>query len=271
MVLDLDPVLIQIGPLAIRWYGFFMAVSIAVGFYYFIKYGLRRGIAEDDLYNLAIAAVIGGIVGARLVYVLTNWGDYAGNPVEILRVDHGGLSFHGAVGGGALAVWLLGRRRGIPFDRVADLSVPGIATGIILVRIGNLFNAEVLGRVAEALPWDRHPAQLYGSAVGVVALVVHNLLARRRPKPADGVLFWSFLLVYSFLRGFVEETFRDNPLYAWGYVNERWGVGFFTLTHLITPLMLALSWIMLARARRRGVVSERDGDAVAPTDARAEG
>lgn len=240
----------HLGPLAIRWYGLFMAVSMAVGLHFFLKHGPRRGLTEDDLYNLAVAAFVGGIAGARLVYVLTNWDAYAGAPWEILRVDHGGLSFHGAVGGGALASWLYARRRGIPFDRYADLAVPGIATGIALVRIGNLFNAEVLGRPAEVLPWGRHPAQLYGSAVGVAALVVHALLARRRPP--EGVLFWSFFLLYSLLRGLVEETFRDNPLYLWGYVNDRWGVGFFTLTHLVTPVLVALAWWRLRLAWRRG-------------------
>lgn len=262
VVLDLDPVLVQLGPLSIRWYGALMAASMAVGLYYFLRYGPQRGIGEDDLYHIAIAGIIGGIVGARLVYVLTNWSDYAPVPLEIIRVDHGGLSFHGAIGGGALGTWLVARRRGIPFDRYADLAVPGIATGIMLVRIGNIFNAEVLGRPAEVLGGARHPAQIYGSLIGVVLLVLHNVLARRRPP--EGVLFWTFFLVYSFLRGFFEETFRDNPLYAWGYVNERWGVGFFTLTHLFTPPLLALSWAMLVRARRRAAHAAQEGAAPAP-------
>ena len=75
--------------------------------------------------------------------------------------------------------------------------------------------------------------------------MIHNALARRRP-PA-GYLFWSFVFWYQLIRGFVEETFRANPLYAWGYVNEVWGVGFFTLTHLITPAILVLAWWMRRR------------------------
>lgn len=251
MALGLDPVALQVGPIAIRWYGVFMAISMALGLYYFLRDGRRRGLDEDDLYNIAIAAFVGGLVGARAVYVLTNWGDYAAAPWEILRVDHGGLSFHGAIVGGGLGSWLYARRRGIPFHRYADLAVPGIGIGIVLVRIGNLFNGEVLGRPTELWPWGRHPAQLYGSAVGLVVLAVHNLLARRPGLP-EGTLFWAFALVYTVLRGFVEETFRDNPLYVVAYVDDRLGVGLFTLTQLVTPPLLVLAAVMLARTLRRG-------------------
>src|SRR5690606_11642231 len=190
MLLDLDPVMFQLGPLTVRWYGFFMAVSMAIGIYYFIKHGTGRGLPEDALYNAALVAIVLGVVGARLVYVATNWGDYAGNPVEIIRVDHGGLSFHGAVGGGMLALWYYARRAGLPFQSLLDLGVPGVCVGIMLVRIGNLFNGEVLGHVAQALPFDRHPAQIYGSLVGLVTLLIHNSLARRRPDAPPGYLFW---------------------------------------------------------------------------------
>jgi len=122
-----------------------------------------------------------------------------------------------------LALWYYARRAGLPFQSLLDLGVPGVCVGIMLVRIGNLFNGEVLGHVAQALPFDRHPAQIYGSLVGLVTLLIHNSLARRRPDAPPGYLFWSFIFWYQFFRGFVEETFRDNPLYAWGYVNETWG------------------------------------------------
>ncbi|HEX6990095.1 MAG TPA: prolipoprotein diacylglyceryl transferase [Bacillota bacterium] len=258
MLLDLDPVMFTLGPLTVRWYGFFMAVSMAVGIYYLVKHGSARGMSEDALYNVSLLGILGGVIGARIVYVATNWSDYAGNLIEILRVDHGGLSFHGAVGGGMLAFWLYARRAGLSLPALFDLAVPGVCVGIMLVRIGNIFNGEVLGHVAEALPFDRHPAQVYGSLVGLVTLLIHNALARRNPP--EGYLFWSFVFWYQLLRGFIEETFRDNPLYAWGYVNETWGVGFFTLTHLITPLILALAWWMRRQAWLRGGTQVPESD-----------
>lgn len=245
MLLDLDPVMFQLGPFAVRWYGFLMALSVAIAFYYLRRDGLKLGYDEDFLYNVALVAVVGGVIGARIVYVATNWSMYASYPIDALRIDHGGLSFHGAVIGGSLALWWYTSRRGYSFEELVDLMVPGIAIAIALVRIGNLINGEVLGRTTE-LGWDRHPAQLIGSGVGVAVLIIHNVIARRRPP--TGYLFWSFALYYSLLRGFVEETVRDNPLYAWGYINDVWGIGFFTLTHLITPVAVFVAWKMRQRA-----------------------
>lgn len=247
MIAGLDPVIVEIGPLAVRWYGVLMAVSIAWGFYYFRRDGLKLGYSEDFLYNAAALAVAGGIAGARLVYVATNWDVYAGSWISILRVDQGGLSFHGAILGGICALSLYVWRKGYSLEELLDLVVPGVCIGIILVRIGNLINGEVLGRTTGLAWWfERHPAQLVGSAIGAVLLVIHNTLARRRR--AVGYLFWSFILYYSLLRGIVEESIRLNPLYAWGYVNERWGVGFFTLTQILTPFFVAAAWAMRKRA-----------------------
>jgi len=247
VIAGLDPVIVHIGPFAIRWYGVLMALSIAWGFYYLRRDGLKLGYDEDSLYNAVAAAVVGGIVGARLVYVATNWHAYAGSPISILRVDQGGLSFHGAVIGGLLALSLYVRRKGYTLEELLDLFVPGLCIGIMLVRIGNLINGEVLGRTTRLDWWfERHPAQLIGSAVGLVLLIIHNVLARRRPPV--GYLAWSFVLYYSLLRGIVEESVRQNPLYAWGYVNETWGVGFFTLTQLLTPIFVGIGWGMRRRA-----------------------
>lgn len=252
MLVDWDPIMIQIGPLAIRWYGFFMAVSIGLGIYYLVRYGVTRGLPEEKLYNTALVAVVGGVIGARLIYVATNWSDYADNLIEIIRVDHGGLSFHGAVGGGMLFAWLYARRIGLPVARVFDLAVPGICIGIMLVRIGNIFNQEAVGRPAAALPFELHPAQIYGSLIGVILLISHNVLARKYPNAPDGYLFWTFVFWYQLLRGAWEETFRANPLYVWGYINETWGIGLFTMTQLVTPPILLLAWWMRRRALEAG-------------------
>lgn len=233
-----------------------MAVSMAVGLQVFVRHGLRRGFEEDFLYNTVFVALLSGIVGARLVYVLTNWGDYASQPAEILRIDHGGLSWHGGLAGGLLAGWLYAKpRAGAEFWRLADLAVPGLALGYVLVRIGNIFNREVLGLPGDLLPFPRHPAQLYGSAIGLFLLGLNGFLARRHPDAAPGYLFWSFFLWYSVLRGLVEETFRDNPHYLIDVVNPHWGFGFLTMTQIVTPALLLVAWLFLRptlRSRVRG-------------------
>lgn len=231
-----------------------MAVSMAVGLHYFVRHGKARGYAEDFLYNIAFVSLLGGIAGARLVYVLTNLGYYLPQPLEVVRIDHGGLSWHGGLGGGLLAAWLYGRGRARPegLARLADLAVPGLALGYVLVRVGNIFNREVLGLPGDLLPFPRHPAQLYGAAIGLALLGLHNLLARRRPDAPPGYFFAHFFLWYSLLRGLVEETFRDNPHYLVDYVNTHWGFGFLTLTQWATPLFVIGSvWALRAIARRR--------------------
>ena len=127
--MDIDPVIVSIGPFAIRWYGVLMALSIALGFYYLRRDGMKLGYSEDFLYNAVFFAVIGGIIGARAVYVATNWGAYMASPIDIIRIDQGGLSFHGGVLGGALLGGWYVRRKGCSFDELSDLVVPGLAIG----------------------------------------------------------------------------------------------------------------------------------------------
>lgn len=249
MVTGIDPVAFTIGSYEIRWYGIFMAIAILIGFLYLRRDALRLGVDEDFIYNIAIFMVLGGVIGARLVYVATNWQFYAGDWVSILRINEGGLSFHGAVGGGTLAGWLYARAKGESFARMFDLAIPGVCVGIILVRIANLINGEVLGRTTELFSYDRHPAQIYASLLGVVLLVIHNVIASRRPP--TGYLAWSFIFYYSIFRAVIEETIRDNPLYLWGYVNEQWGIGFFTLTQIVSVPLILLAWWQRRRIRER--------------------
>jgi len=245
---NISPVIFSIGPLVIRWYGLMFASSVLVGFYYMRKYGAKKGFDEDFIFNLFIIMVLSIIVGARAVYVFANWSYFIENPELIIRVDRGGLAFHGGLIGGILSSWLYCRFKKANWRALADLAVPGIAVGIMLVRIANIFNQEILGRHAELLAFDRHPAQIYGSLIGLVLLILHNYLARK-PKNKPGYLFWNFVLGYTILRGFLEETFREMPLIIWGYINEAWGAGFVTVVQVFTPFILILSFYMLSKIK----------------------
>jgi phosphatidylglycerol:prolipoprotein diacylglycerol transferase len=250
---NISPVIFTLGPLTVRWYGLLMAVSAALGIFYLLKNGKKQGLDEGSLLNLSTLAILCAAIGARTIYVLTNWSYFSRNLAEIIRVDKGGLAFHGALLGGFLSVWLYTKKNRINFGQILDLAVPGITIAYMLVRIANITNQEILGRTGTLLPFDRHPAQIYGSLIGLTLLLVHNRLARTRSfKP--GGLFWSFVLFFSLLRGLIEETFRDNPLYLWGYVNESWGVGFFTLTHLITPFLVILAWRMIWQRKKERII-----------------
>jgi phosphatidylglycerol:prolipoprotein diacylglycerol transferase len=245
---DISPVIFTIGPLAVRIYGLMFAISVLTGFYYIRKYGSEKGLNEDFLFNFFIILIIAIIIGARAVYVAANLSYFAANPELIIRVDRGGLAFHGGLLGGILSSWLYCRAKKVDWNTLADLAVPGIAIGIALVRIANIFNQEILGREALLFSFERHPTQVYGSLIGVALLIVHNYLARR-PNLKPGYLFWSFVLGYTLLRGLFEETFRDNPLVVWGYVNEAWGAGFFTAVQIFTPFILLLTFYMLAKIK----------------------
>lgn len=226
------------------------ALSILIGFYYIRKNGLKKGFDDDALFMLVIIIVAAAVVGARALFVAANWPFFAEKPELIIRIDRGGLAFHGGLLTAVLASWIYCRCRQLSWPVLADLAVPGIAVGIFLVRLANIFNQEILGREAYLLPFDRHPTQIYGALIGIILLIFHNHLVRKG-VPGPGYLFWAFVFGYSLLRGFIEETFRENPLLIWGYVSEAWGFGLFTAVHLFTPVMLILTYYMMFLVRRR--------------------
>ncbi|MDW7738500.1 MAG: prolipoprotein diacylglyceryl transferase [Bacillota bacterium] len=246
---NISPVIFEFGPFSIRWYGLMFAISVLIGFYYLKKYGLKKGITEEFIFSFFIIMIVSVVIGARAVYVIANWPYFMDNLEMIPRIDRGGLAFHGGLLGGVLSSWIYCRLKNVDWPTLADLAVPGITIGITLVRIANIFNQEILGRHTLFFPFDRHPTQIYGSLIGLLLLLLHNYLARRRENN-PGYLFWIFVLGYTLLRGLIEETFRDNPLVVWNYSNEILGVGFFTLVQVFTPFLIILSLIMLYRTNK---------------------
>ena len=261
MDLHLNPYLLHIGPLGVRWYGFFMAVSMAVGLHFLVRRGTRAGVDADTLYNLALLTILGGVIGARLVYVLTNWGFFAQYPGQIIQIQQGGIAIQGAmIGGLAFGMWYAARRA-LPFWFVTDGMVPGICVGIFLVRIGNIFNGEILGHPAGILGGMRQPAQVYEMMMGLALWVLYWRQLRR--DPADGVPFWTFMLGYGILR-FISEFFRDNPQYLIHYTNHYLGIGMTTLEQLFTPLAVGLPLLALRWRRAVNIHSDTASRAWSP-------
>ena len=249
----ISPYILQLGPLHIRWYGLFMALSMAIGIAYLVREGRRLGYDEDFLTNWGLVAVVGGVVGARLVFVLTNPVFFLHHLGEVASVWLGGLSIHGGLLGGLLAAWAYARRKGMALAPILDLSVVGIAVGIALVRVGNIFNQEILGYPAGILGGARHPVQLYESAIGVF-LLVQYLRHKGRDLPA-GYLFWNAVFWYSMFRG-VTEFFRvQNPHYLISFTDPYLGIGGITLTQWFTPAILAFTYLMRRRSLRLGAPS----------------
>jgi phosphatidylglycerol:prolipoprotein diacylglycerol transferase len=220
-----DPVAIALGPLQIHWYG----LTYLVAFGLFLWLAVRRarlpwfadaGWSKRDVEDLLFWGVMGVIVGGRVGYALFyKPGQYLANPLEILMVWKGGMSFHGGLIGVIVALMLFARRLKRPFLQVADLVAPCVPTGLASGRIGNFINGELWGRAADpALPWAmvfpqsgsdlaRHPSQLY--QFGMEGLLLFALLwwygSKRR---APGQVAAAFLAGYGVFR-FIAEYFRE--------------------------------------------------------------
>jgi phosphatidylglycerol:prolipoprotein diacylglycerol transferase len=226
--INIDPNIARIGPFLLAWHGVFSAIGIFLGVWLPGRLLAEEGVTDlDTFYPVAWWAVAGGIVGARLLFVLEHLATFAANPLAIVKINEGGISVFGSFIGGAIVGSLMAVRRGIPLGRFADAAAPGMALGQAVGRIGDIINGEHWGK-----PWNGPLAVVYTNpntlgqrgvpvhlAVGyelvldLVLMVVLLRLYRRRFRP--GMVFWLFFLGYSLIRiaiGF----FRQDSLVAWG-------------------------------------------------------
>lgn len=268
---EVDPVLVKIGPLAVRWYGlmyvFGFTASYLLTIYQIkkrwgkgplessVKTGQHAGAKQkqdltqapvivsraqvDDLYFYLI---LGLIVGARLGYVLFyNLGSYLDNPLEIFVLWHGGMSFHGGLIGAFIAGYIVIKKKHMPFLATADLIIPTCPVGIGFGRLGNFINGELFGKPTD-VPWAmifpqgggiaRHPSQLYEAFFeGLVLFVVLWLYKDRKKREGD--VFGLFLILYGFFR-FLCEFFREPDVQI-GYI-----FGFITMGQILSGLMVII-------------------------------
>lgn len=221
---NIDPVLIEIGPLVIRWYALSYIAGILIGWRYAMTVAAKapRLVSPDDIDSFMVWAVIGIIVGGRLGQVVFyHPGYYLDHPAEILQVWKGGMAFHGGLLGVILAMILFTRKRGLPLFGFTDLIALVAPVGIGLGRIANFINGEHWGRVSD-VSWavifsatgggdvPRHPSQLYEAVMEGLLLflllvwLVHAKKALWRPGLTTGV----FLTGYAVART-VAELFRE--------------------------------------------------------------
>jgi phosphatidylglycerol:prolipoprotein diacylglycerol transferase len=225
------PLLFQLGPFSLRWYGLLIAIAVLLGLLLATRLGRQRGIEPALIADLLPILVLAAVFGARLYYVIFEWRQYQLNWLDALAVWRGGIAIHGALIGGTIAVILYCRWRRIAFWNLLDVLVPSVAMGQAIGRWGNFFNSEAFGLPTD-LPWKLtipfanrpvefldqttfHPTFLYESLwnLGVVALLL--LLFRRASQgnlqlPA-GALSCVYLLSYSTGRLWIEGL-RIDPL-----------------------------------------------------------
>jgi phosphatidylglycerol:prolipoprotein diacylglycerol transferase len=218
----INPTIIKIGPLQIRWYGI-MYILAFLASYFLVKYQIRKKRLPIDINtvnDLFLFLIIGLIVGARLGYVVFyNLPFYLSHPLKLFAVWEGGMSFHGGLIGIIFAGLLFIKNRKASFWEFADLISVTAPIGLGLGRLGNFINAELYGRVTN-LPWGmifpsggilpRHPSQLYELFLeGILLFVVLWLIKDFHFK--KGTLFCLFLILYSIFRFFMEFFREPDP------------------------------------------------------------
>jgi phosphatidylglycerol:prolipoprotein diacylglycerol transferase len=237
-----DPVALQLGPVAIHWYGITYLVAFGL-FLLLCRSRLRQApyAQHHQVWNLAAAedllfyGVLGVVLGGRLGYCLFYKPDhYLAHPLEVFAIWQGGMSFHGGMLGVIVAMAVWARRNGQPWLAVTDFIAPCVPTGLASGRVGNFINGELWGRAADpALPWAmvfpqagdgiaRHPSQIYQFALEGVLLFVLLWWFARRPRPL-GAVSGAFLLGYGVFR-FLAEYFREPDAFL-GLLAFQWSMG----------------------------------------------
>lgn len=257
----IDPVALQIGPVAIRWYALAYVAGLLLGLVlarYLVArpplWGRTPPAEAAGLDDLLVLVALGVVLGGRLASVLIyNPAYYLANPVEALMIWHGGMSFHGGLAGAALAMWYFARRRRVPVLPVFDLIAAVVPIGLFFGRIANFVNGELWGRPTDvswgvvfpmAGPEPRHPSQLYeaateGALLFVILMIAVRLGALKRPGLVTGM----FGAGYALAR--IGCEFFRQPDIQIGFL-----AGGLTMGMLLSLPMLLLGSILIARAVR---------------------
>lgn len=254
----IDPVAFTLGPVAVHWYGLSYIVGIGLG------WGLLHDRAgrsngrwtRDQVADLVFYSALGGVLGGRIGYILFyNLHTYLSQPLSILAVWRGGMSFHGGAIGLSLALAWFARANQRSFLEVADFLVPVVPIGLGLGRIANFVNQELWG-AATSQPWGvlftnpaaggvaRHPTQLYEAFLeGLVLFLILNAVARK-PHAHGTVMAW-FLMLYAVFR-FVIEFVREPDAHI-GYLAFNW----LTMGQLLSLPMFIIGAVMLVAVSNR--------------------
>ncbi len=260
---NLNPVAFTIplfGGLEIRYYGIIITLGIILAFTYASWRARREGIVFDDVLDIAIFAIIFGIIGARLYYVLTTLDEYD-SFYEVIAIWNGGIAIYGALIAGALTVFLVCRYKKLSFLKMADATAPGVMLGQILGRWGNFFNGEAHGyAVSEGSPLYfirmglahgegrmsyYHPTFLYESLWNLCGFIIINALYKK--NKFDGQIVLMYVSWYGFGRMFIEGL-RTDSLYIPGTVFRiSQVVGF--ICFVVGTVLLVLGLLRARRAR----------------------
>jgi phosphatidylglycerol:prolipoprotein diacylglycerol transferase len=264
---EFNPIAIEIGPFAVRWYALAYIVSIVLGWLYARKilrtekfWGGPAPISIVQFDDYVLWVTLGIILGGRTGYVLFyNLGYFIQHPLEMFQLWNGGMSFHGGFLGCVLAVLLFGWRNKVPVLSLGDVTCAVGTIGLLLGRLANFINSELWGRVTD-VPWafvfpnggplPRHPSQLYeGALEGILLFAVLTLMIRRGALQRPGLIIGTFAIVYGLARIFSEFFREPDPQlgFLWGGL---------TMGMLLSLPMIAAGLAFVLWALRRPRTSE---------------
>ena len=228
---NINPVLLSIGPLNIRYYGLVYAVGFLAAYLLFrwlAKKGEIKNFTAEKADIFILYVIIGAIAGARiLLFVFYHPQTLIANPLEVFMLWHGGMSFHGGIIGAVAAGLLFCKKHKVNFYKLADFAVLPLSFFLVFGRIANFINGELVG-IKTSVPWCvvfpkvdnacRHPSQLYEAIKNLFMFLVLSILyfsKELKKKLKDGVICWLFVLMYGVLR-FIITFWREDPTYFLG-------------------------------------------------------
>jgi phosphatidylglycerol---prolipoprotein diacylglyceryl transferase len=241
----------------IRWYGVMLATGFVVGILYAMHRAKKEGVDPEKILDLSIWLIASAIIGSRLLFVVSYSGYFIYHPLEIIFSRSGFSMFGGVIASVSIGIWYLYRHQ-LPIWKVTDIMVPGVALGEVFGRIGCFMNGCCYGKPAgpqifwrvtfpnlNGLPADsfipRHPTELYYSLFALLTFLF--LVSLRRHKKFEGEMFWSYLIMYSFLR-FWLDMFRGDE-------TDSLIFNYFTVAQLISIAVFSFSIGVLVRFRSK--------------------
>ncbi|TDA95769.1 prolipoprotein diacylglyceryl transferase [Halomonas marinisediminis] len=253
---DINPVAISLGPFQVHWYGLMYVVGFVAAWFLGRRRAARIDLSQDDIGDLIFYAALGVVLGGRLGYALFYGLDqWLADPLWIVRVWDGGMSFHGGLLGVLVAMWWFARKKRLAFFTLTDFVAPLVPIGLGAGRIGNFINHELPGAITE-MPWGmpfpglgpepRHPSSLYEAALegAVLFIVLWCVTATPRRR---GLASGLFLVLYGAFR-FLVEFYRLPDAHI-GYLAFGW----FTMGMLLTLPMIAGGVALIAWSHRQPV------------------
>ena len=249
----LDPIAFKFGPLEVYWYGLIMATAVFVGLLLAMKEAERKNINPDAIVDLVITVLPLAILGARIYYVIFEWGYYSQHPQEIIAIWHGGLAIHGAIIGALIGGIVFAKVKNLSFSKLTDIVAPSFILGQAIGRWGNFMNQEAHGgpvsrAFLESLKLPHwiieqmniqgtyyHPTFLYESIWNLLIFLFLTFYWKKQDFLKSGEVFLTYISLYSIGRFFIENMRTDSLM--WGPIQMARAI---SITIVLASISLAV-------------------------------